>query len=102
MRRYAVCLVLLLTVAATPLVAGTDVDINFFLGSKSLDQDDRGNADRQGELGVHTSFGPLRWPVRIALDAMGSADSDDTVILNPFPSVVDLTQSTAEFDVGAR
>ena len=49
-------------------------NVNFFLGQKTLDEDDWAPLDKQGEFGVLVDFKQQNWPVSIAIDFLGSAD----------------------------
>lgn len=90
---------LLLVGAASP--ARAEANINFLLGAKYLDSDDWENADSHGAFGIQTTFGPNDWPVGIAIDAYGSATTQDEVILDP-SFAVGRTHSTFELGVGVR
>ena len=94
------CTCLLLVVPAAQ--AGMEVNINFAIGGKSLDEDDWGDADGQGLFGVATTFGKPDWPVAIALDYLGSGKSESVLVLQPVIAEVDLFQVTTEFDAGVR
>jgi len=85
--------------AALPACAETN--INFFLGSKGLDDDDWAGAEDQGEFGVTNTISPPSWPVGIAIDALVSARTDTVYILEP-PVGIDLNQGTFELDLGVR
>ena len=70
-------------------------NVNFFLGQKTLDEDDWGPLDKQAEFGVLVDFKQQNWPVSIALDFLGSTDET-----TEFGVTVEGT--TSEFDVGIR
>ena len=70
-------------------------NVNFFLGQKTLDEDDWTPLDKQGEFGVLVDFKQQNWPVSIAIDFLVSAD-DGT------ESGVFVEGQTSEFDVGVR
>lgn len=101
--RLAITLVgvLLLAVAPGPAQAA-EVNINFFLGGKTLDRDDWGDADKQGAFGVQTTVTPENWPVSLAFDLYGSGSTQNIYVSNPVPATLDLYESTGEFDVGVR
>ena len=80
--------------------ARAEANINFFLGSKSLDQDDWGTFDQQGAFGIQTTFGPNDWPIGIAIDAYGSADSENIFVVGDVRA--DLVQATGGLNVGVR
>ena len=67
-------------------------NVNFFLGKKTLEENDWGTADEQAEFGVLMDFKQSHWPVSIAIDLL---DSEDVVSI--FTS-----GSTSEFDIGVR
>lgn len=97
-----VLLVALTVVAHSPARAGSwDVDINFLLGAKYLNNDwDFPEADfsTMGTFGVNTSWAPKEWPVRIAADVLGNAQVRENVA----GSGGDLTAGTSEFAFGVR
>ena len=70
-------------------------NVNFFLGQKTLDEDDWTPLDKQAEFGVLVDFKQQSWPVSIAIDFLGSIDVETE-------SGIDLEGSTTEFDVGVR
>ena len=70
-------------------------NVNFFLGQKTLDEDDWTPLDKQGEFGVLVDFKQQNWPVSIAIDFLVSAD-DETE-----PGVF-VEGATSEVDVGVR
>jgi hypothetical protein len=79
-----------------------EVNINFALGGKALDEDDWGDADGQGLFGVKTTFGKPDWPVYVALDSIGSGKTEQQLVTTPVLAEVDLFQATSEFDAGVR
>ena len=87
--RLCVCLVL---IACASGAQAMEVNINFLLGGKGLDNDDWGE----------TTFGATSWPVAIALDYIGSARYDEVLVTSPVPAKIDLVQGTGEFDFGVR
>jgi hypothetical protein len=70
-------------------------NVNFFLGQKSLDEDDWGALDTQPEFGVLVDFKQQDWPISIALDFLVSADDATEAGVN-------VEGMTTEFDVGIR
>lgn len=70
-------------------------NVNFFLGQKTLDEDDWSPVDKQGEFGVLVDFKQENWPVSIALDFLGSADEGTALGLN-------VEGITSEIDIGLR
>lgn len=91
----------LLVIASAPFALAMEVNINFLLGSKGLDDDDWGDADRQSAFAVETTFGETSWPVYVALDLLGSVHYDEFQVLFP-RGEVDVFQATTEFDFGVR
>ncbi|MGH9797451.1 MAG: hypothetical protein ACRD5D_04765 [Candidatus Polarisedimenticolia bacterium] len=93
--RFASALLLAaaLWLPATPALA--DGDFNFFLGQKSLDEDDWAPAEEHGELGIEMSWGDRRSPIRVATDILLSSGSEE----DPF---VEFDVSTYEIAVGVR
>jgi hypothetical protein len=91
---------LLLAGGSTP--ARAEANINFLLGWKMLDEDDWPDANTHGAFGIQTTFGPNKWPVGIAIDAYGSATSQDYVVLEPDLLTAGLTQTSFELGVGVR
>jgi hypothetical protein len=87
----------------SPVAAETH--LNFLLGGKTLDSDDWDPGSEQGEFALMTTFGSEKWPVQIALDALGTANSEDT--FNLVTPGIDtrgrrLVHGTTEFDFGVR
>ena len=70
-------------------------NVNFFLGQKTLEENDWAPADEQAEFGVLVDFKQSHWPVSIAIDLLGSIDKVTV-------SGVDIEGSTSEFDIGVR
>ena len=70
-------------------------NVNFFLGQKTLEENDWAPVDKQAEFGVLVDFKQQNWPVSIALDFLGSTDEATE-------SGVNLEGTTSEFDVGVR
>jgi hypothetical protein len=85
-----------------------EVNINFLLGGKGLEEDDWGesaigvDAESQVAFGIETTFGGREWPVAIALDSVGSMHYEDLLVVSPVPATVELVQGTQEFDFGVR
>ena len=70
-------------------------NVNFFLGQKTLEENDWAPVDKQAEFGVLVDFKQQNWPVSIALDFLGSTDEATE-------SGVNIEGTTSEFDVGVR
>ena len=69
--------------------------VNFFLGSKVLDEKDWAPWDTHTEAGVEASWGGEDWPVLIATDLFGSTKSKDVL-------GVDTQATTGELGLGVR
>ena len=52
-------------------------NISGYIGQKSLDDDDWGDIDRQGSLGIMFDFKKQSWPVSIAVDVIVSGNEHD-------------------------
>ena len=52
-------------------------NISGYIGQKSLDDDDWGDIDRQGSLGLMFDFKKQSWPVSIALDVIVSGNEHE-------------------------
>jgi hypothetical protein len=79
-------------------------NINVFLGSKTLDDDDWDPIDKQDEFGIKVDFRQRSWPVSIAIEYSYSSDEDDMLIWDPFFGYVDLDieGNTSELCFGVR
>lgn len=84
-----------ISLMTTPVFAAMTGSINGFLGQKTLDSGDWEPLDQQVEIGAMLDIRGTNWPVSIAVDLLGS--SDDATI-----NGVDVTGTTAEFNIGAR
>lgn len=87
-----------LALVAAPAFAQTTGNVNIFLGSKTLDQNDWGpfyDQNDQGEFGVLIDVRGDYWPVSLAIDLLGSAN----VVTDYWG---DNIASTSELDIGAR
>ncbi|MDA8142075.1 MAG: outer membrane beta-barrel protein [Desulfobacteraceae bacterium] len=88
--------VLLLTgYGASVWAADFTGNVNVFVGKKYLDDDDWGDLDHQTELGLKVDFAQRRWPINIAIDLLGSSDSETI-------DGVNYEGKTTEFCVGVR
>lgn len=70
-------------------------NLNFFLGAKSLDENDWAPVDQQAEFGVLVDFKQQSWPVSMAIDFLGSVDEATEFGIN-------IEGTTSEFDIGVR
>ena len=75
-------------------------NINVFLGSKSLEEDDWGPLDDQVEFGVKMDLKNEGWPVHLAVDLLASYDEKD--LYDPFWGNIELRGSTSELAFGVR
>jgi hypothetical protein len=81
--------------AFTPARADAAGNVNFFVGQKSLDDNDWQPLEDQPAFGAIMSFGADDWPVQIAADVLVTVDQETV-------SGVDFTATTFEFDAGVR
>lgn len=70
-------------------------NINFLLGSKSLDEDDWEPVEDHGAFGLLIDFKKKTWPISIAIDNIGSAAEEDE-------GSNEINGSTSELDIGIR
>jgi hypothetical protein len=88
-----------IAVLAVAAPVSAEGDVNFFLGGKKLDDDDWSDSDvdvsEQGEFGAQISVGKAAWPVRIAIDVLGSSKEDEIGLL-------DVEGKTSEIALGVR
>ena len=100
MKFAAIGLVVLVTSTfmLSPAHADGTGQVNFFVGQKSLDDDDWMPVEDQPEFGAVMSFGQVDWPVHIAVDVLGSATEEDIFL----GGNVTVTGMTFEIDAGVR
>ena len=94
MKKNILATILMLFFINSPANAWTG-NVNFFLGGKSLDENDWAPVDQHAEFGVLVDFRQQDWPVSIALDFLGSTEEATELGLN-------VEGTTTEFDVGVR
>ena len=70
-------------------------NLNVFLGSKALDEDEWEPTNEQDEFGIEVDFKKQRWPVSIAIDFL-SASGEGTL------SNIKFESKTSELNVGIR
>jgi hypothetical protein len=70
-------------------------NVNFFLGGKTLDDEDWEPVEEQAEFGIEVDFAKKTWPVNIAIDLMVSAKEEN-------PLGINIKGETSEFNVGVR
>lgn len=76
-------------------------NVNAFLGSKTLDEDDWKPLEDHTEVGVLVDFKRATWPVSIAIDFLRS-EADDA-IFDPLTGLtVNMAAETTELDFGLR
>ncbi len=102
--RMIVVLGLGLIAVSAASAAGSTANVNFFLGNKSLDEDDWADIDQQPEFGALMSFGGSDWPVHVAVDVLGSTKEKTVFELSTeFGDLSGkLTGTTTEVDLGVR
>jgi hypothetical protein len=81
--------------ASSAVFAKAEGDVNFFLGIKTLDEDDWEPIEDQGAFGAEISIGQDTWPVMIAIDPFFSGAKDDEFGF-------DLKGATSELAIGVR
>ena len=98
----AVSLLLLIGVATTALAEAekSTGNVNVFLGTKSLEEEDWGPVEDQGEAGIEFDFRDTNWPINVALGFRRS-EADETFV-DPFFGPVDATGRTTELSFGVR
>ncbi len=89
----------LVMLIAINIQAFDDMNINLFLGQKSLDKDDWEPVDQHPEYGIHFDFKEENWPVNMVVGLLYSHKADNTRI-SGFDARVKST--TMEFDVGIK
>lgn len=94
MKKKILAIILMLFFINSPVNAWTG-NVNFFLGGKSLDENDWEPVDQHAEFGVLVDFKQQDWPVSIALDFLGSVEEATQ-------SGINYEGTTSEFDVGVR
>ena len=79
-------------------------NVNIFLGSKMLDEDDWAPVDQHFEAGVLIDFKQKSWPISIALDFLSSSDKEDVsfAVLNFGTFNFNLEGNTTEINLGVR
>lgn len=110
MFRMLILVMLFSIFGASLAFAGQDSwtgNINVFLGTKSLDEDDWAPAEKQREVGIKLDFKQQSWPVSIALDYLHSrSDKESTLVYVPnlYPGPIPATAEgeTSELNFGVR
>ena len=95
----------ILVLAATGAAAGDYTgNVNFLLGTKTLDDGDWEPVESQGEFGALISWGRVAWPVQIAIDLLASTKEETSSYYDPYLGYLSgtLEGSTAELGVGVR
>lgn len=75
--------------------SGSSGNINFFIGTKSLEKSDWEPVDEHAELGVLVDFKAPDWPVSFAIDFLVSGAKESQLGL-------DIEGRTSEIDIGVR
>jgi len=96
LRGIIVALVVAFTCAmGTAAFAQGSGNINVFLGSKSLDEDDWWPVEDQVEVGIEFDFKGENWPISIAIDLLASG-AEETI------GFIDFEGKTSELNLGIR
>ena len=95
MKNNIIVTVLLLLGMAVHSYGWASGNVNFLLGTKSLEKDDWEPLDEQVAFGVLVDFKQPTWPISIAIDLLGSLDEETLLGIKT-------EASTTEFDVGIR
>lgn len=95
--KYAVCVfVILLMFAVGPVAyAQSSGNVNLFLGTKALDEDDWAPVEDQTEVGVEFDYRGANWPISIAVDILRSS-GDETL------GFIKYEGETTEINLGVR
>ena len=86
---------LLFIVAFNSHADGWSGNVNFLLGTKSLDNKDWAPFDEQAAFGVLVDFKQKSWPISMAIDILGSYDEETALGIKT-------EATTSEFDIGIR
>jgi opacity protein-like surface antigen len=94
---------LVFTLPATTLAQYWTGNANLFIGGKMLDKDDWEPLEEHVEFGFLLDFGKTDWPVNIAIDFLGSQDSDSFEEYEyDYYYFYDYKVTTTEINVGIR
>lgn len=93
--KKSIIVTILMLFSITAHANGSSGNVNFLLGTKSLDKDDWGPFDEQVAFGVLIDFKQQNWPISIAIDLLGSLDQETL-------SGVETEGSTTEIGLGIR
>ena len=99
MKRVTLLLAAMILVLSFSCVAFAEEDwtgnVNFFVGSKSMEETDWAPVEDQGEFGIELDFGKKSWPFNIAIDIMSSSKEEEFGALT-------LKGETHELNLGVR
>ena len=97
------CLPLFVTSPVHAEETGWSGNINLFLGSKGLSEQDW-LASSHGETGILLDFGRTGWPVNIAIDMLSSRGEFSGLAYAPGPGIVYVEEEirTREMNLGVR
>ena len=79
-------------------------NINFFIGLKSLNEDDWAPTENQLAFGAKSDFRPRGWPINLAFDVIHSRADETMVMFDPLFGNVPfrMEANTTEFNLGVR
>ncbi len=79
-------------------------NVNFFYGTKQLDEDDWEPTDKHDELGISVDYKEKSWPVSIAFGYLSS--SDEATVYDYYSEIgtysIDFEHQTTELSLGIR
>ena len=103
--KKTVILMLWMLLVALPITAAGGQwtgNINGFIGSKTLDEDEWDPLDQHGELGVRLDFAPTaNFPVNFVIDLYASG-TNEAYSDTRFGGFADVDAATSEFAIGFR
>lgn len=79
-------------------------NVNFFLGIKTLDDDDWEPIEEQGEAGISVDFRQQSWPINLVVEYLHSAsDEEDAVVCDSLGCFnLEAEGETSEVNIGFR
>lgn len=79
-------------------------NVNFFLGIKTLDDDDWEPIEEQGEVGVSVDFRQQRWPINLVVEYLHSFSDKEEAVLCDSIGCFDIKAEgeTSEVNIGFR
>jgi hypothetical protein len=98
---YAIIVATIVVLPAASQAQDWTGNVNAFLGSKALDEDDWKPAEDHSEFGILVDFRKKEWPVSIAIDFFHS--EGDGSAYDPFSGLfIDMDGETTELNAGIR